>query len=766
MNVRAPWRQWDKSWLAVLAVVLLAMWPLLSRGDLPQNTDAELHIFRLAELSRVIRTGVFYPRWAPNFYFGYGYPIFNYYAPLSYYLGLPVELMPGLDAVDGVKFVLLLSLLAGAVGTFGYARPHWGAPAGLIAAAAYTYAPYIQFVDPHARGDLAEVLALGLAPLVFWAGDHFRRGGGWRSWGATALLTAALITSHNLLALVFFTLLLAWAFWQFSLPGDRQRCFWLLAALGLGVGLAAFFWLPVALERNEINLSTLLGAGEQDNFDFRNHFLSWRELLAPSVRLDWGASEPDFLFNLGVLQWVLALVAMVGLLARKIRAGRQLGYFAVAAAGLLIMMLPISEPVWSTLPLIEFLQFPWRLLGPVAFMLAVLVAAATRLLQDWLPWQPLPGLLLAVMLILAWQLSQVPPWPAEFGPTDVRAVATREWQGVWLGTTSTSDFVPVTVDQIPAPQQAVNISLSAGGPVDRVNRATLPQGTTVNSMEVNALHFRYEVAGEKPFALRLFLFAFPGWEARVDGELVQTELGRPEGFLIVPLPAGEYVVDIAFRDTPARQIAWALTGLALLALAAGVFWLRRKGTSTGLSGVEPVAAWLGWLPAGLMVALILVAPLGWLHLESEGNVAEPAEYDLYANLDDQIALLGYDLGGPRPTPGETIAVTLYWRALQPLQDNHQVYVHLFWEPAVGGEPLFVAQSDKINPGEFPTERWPVDRYVRDFHELTIPTDVGPGRLILRAGIWNQASGRRLPRLDETGRVIDDGVHLTILEMEE
>ncbi|MCB0020815.1 MAG: hypothetical protein KDE09_23635, partial [Anaerolineales bacterium] len=131
MKVRAWWRQWDKSWLAVLAVALLAMWPLLSRSDLPQNTDAELHIFRLAELSRVIRTGVFYPRWAPHFYFGYGYPIFNYYAPLSYYLGLPVELMPGLDAVAGVKFVLLLSLLAGAVGTFAYVRPHWGAPAGL-----------------------------------------------------------------------------------------------------------------------------------------------------------------------------------------------------------------------------------------------------------------------------------------------------------------------------------------------------------------------------------------------------------------------------------------------------------------------------------------------------------------------------------------------------------------------------------------------------------------------------------------------------------
>ena len=767
MDLRGWWRRWDRSWLAVLAVALLALWPLLSRHDLPQNTDAELHIFRLAELSRVIRTGVFYPRWAPNFYLGYGYPIFNYYAPLSYYLGLPVELLPGLDAVDGVKFVLLLSLLAGAVGTFGFVRPHWGGPAGLVAAAAYTYAPYIQFVDPHARGDLAEVLALGLAPLIFWAGDHFLRHGGWRSWGATALLTAAVVTSHNLLSLVFFALLLAWACWQFSLDVDRARVGWLLAALALGVGLAAFFWLPVALEREAINLSTLLGAGEQDNFDFRNHYLGWRELLAPSARLDWGATEPEFLFNLGLMQWLLALVAIIGLLAGRAKEWRRLTFVALAAGGLVFMMLPISEPVWDLLPLIEFLQFPWRLLGPVAFLLAILAAAATQILGQWLPRLPWSGLHLGLILILAWPLSQPPPWPAEFGATDMRAVAARERSGYWLGTTSTSDFVPVTVDQIPRAQETVYAGLQANGPVDRVNRATLPQGTTVLDEQLTALHYRYQIAGEKAFPLRLFIFAFPGWEARVDGVPVETELGRPEGFLVVPVPAGDHTVDVAFRDTPARQAAWVLTALALLALIGGTVWLRRRDVAVAQPDVElaPTPAWLGWLALGLFGLAVVLTPMGWLHLASSGAVVEAAEHELYADLDGQIALLAYDLSSASVAPGETVAVTLYWRALRPLAENYQVYLHLFWEPAGGGEPIFWGQSDKINPGEFPTRRWPLDRYVRDYHEIMIRPDTGPGRLILRAGIWSQADGWRLPRLDATGRVIDDGIELTTLELE-
>ncbi|HOU40333.1 MAG TPA: hypothetical protein PK829_03595, partial [Promineifilum sp.] len=75
------WRRFDAGFLVVLLISLLAVWPFLSRASLPEGTDAELHIFRLHELGYLIHGGEFYPRWAPNFYHAYGYPIFNYYAP-------------------------------------------------------------------------------------------------------------------------------------------------------------------------------------------------------------------------------------------------------------------------------------------------------------------------------------------------------------------------------------------------------------------------------------------------------------------------------------------------------------------------------------------------------------------------------------------------------------------------------------------------------------------------------------------------------------
>ncbi len=235
-------RRIDPGFAVVLLLSLVAIWPLAARASLPQETDAELHIFRLAELSYLVRGGEFYPRWAPNFYHGYGYPIFNYYAPLTYYVGLVFELMPVLDAVDGAKAVFVLGLLGAGFGMYGFVRDNWGRPSGYLAAALYVYAPYVQYVDPIARGALAESFSLGVFPLALWALDRLRRQPTGGRWVMAVLLIAAVILSHNLMALLFFGLLTAWVLWQTVTRRDgSSRWRWLWGALGLGLGTGRLF---------------------------------------------------------------------------------------------------------------------------------------------------------------------------------------------------------------------------------------------------------------------------------------------------------------------------------------------------------------------------------------------------------------------------------------------------------------------------------------------------------------------------------------------
>ena len=135
----------------ILLLVVLAAWPFLARPGLPRDTDAELHVFRTAEVYACWTEGVLYPRWAPDFYYGYGYPIFNYYSPLTYHLSSLPALLPGVDVVAGVKAAFVLGLALGGFGTYLLVRDLLGPVAGVVSSAAFLFAPYVLFIDPHAR---------------------------------------------------------------------------------------------------------------------------------------------------------------------------------------------------------------------------------------------------------------------------------------------------------------------------------------------------------------------------------------------------------------------------------------------------------------------------------------------------------------------------------------------------------------------------------------------------------------------------------------
>lgn len=768
----------DPGLFVVLAICLLALWPFLSRPGLPLETDAELHIFRLAELSRLVRAGELFPRWAPNFYYGYGYPIFNYYAPLTYYLGLGIDLMPVLGPVHAVKALFILGLVGAGIGIYGYVRDLWGRAAGLVSAAAYVYAPYVLFVDPHARGDLAESFSFALFPLALWAMDRLRtRPRSW-NWLASIVLVSAVVLSHNLMAMVFITLLACWVVWQMIIGGintsfDRRSSltswlvhFRLINALIIGVGMAAFFWLALALEQEAVNLGNLIGAG--GHFDFRNHFLSVGELFALPEQIDWGASEPDNLLSGGLIQLILGGFGILAIVIGKARKREQGWYFVIASTGLVIMLLPISTFIWEILPLIQFLQFPWRLLGPLAAVLAVLNGIATDVVMQHLNPRIkyiFPAIAIGLIMFSSLPLIQVSPWPEDFGPTTAARVLEEELSGRWLGTTSTADFVPARVDIMPKAKGSMKEAIRNNQPIDRVNRATLPEDTEVFTEYLTPLHFRYHVSGSDDFKLRLFLFDFPGWKSTIDGKTVQKEVGRPEGFLVVPVPAGEHMVEVEFGLTPARLLAIVVSGIfALLALLVAWTWFRDP-PELAVNRQEPnlgkkSSNFLLWSIIGVsltffLVNAVFIEPAGWLHLTSTGDQAIPALYKTNAKFGDQIMLIGYDLPEGPQNPGEEIEITAYWKAQQPLSINYQVFVHL-----KDDEENLVAQSDKLNPGDFPTKRWPVDKYVRDEHQILLPADLPPGEYQLSLGLWVVEDGWRLPLLDSAGEQIGDNYTLS------
>ncbi len=773
--------------LLALALALVAAAPFLTRPGLPRDTDAELHVYRAAELGHTVRAGVFYPRWAPDLYYGYGYPIFNYYAPLTYYLANLFDLLPGVDIVGGVKAVFVLGFLLASLGTYLLGCALFGPAAGVLAAASYTFAPYIVFIDPHARGDLAEHFALCLLPLAFYAFHRLVSGVGGRGALLGSVLTlAALVFSHNLLGLVASGLLLAYWVWEVvcrAASHSRSRAGWGGLPFILAAAIIAFFWLPALLERGVIKLD-VVGPG---HFDFRAHFLSLGELLAPSRVLDLGAAAPRYRSNLGLAQWLLALPALGALLRLATRRlpdrapptplshphtptpphpHTSLLYFLLAGLGLVFLMLPASTPIWEHVPWMAYLQFPWRLLGPANLMLAVCAAGGAALLPASRWRSPVLAVTLVTILLLALPVLYPPMWAPDFGPTAPRDIIDWELHSRALGTTSTGDFVPVEAAMVPMyPEGTLVESYWRPGPVDRVNRATLPDGAGVEIVEHGPLHDRFAVSTPTEFVLRLFTFYFPGWRATVDGQEVEIEVAGPEGFITLWVPEGEHEVLVRFGDTPPRTAGWVISAAGLVILIVAL--IRMPAARVRNSQFAIRNSQFAWLGGALLLFIILKSAVidphdDWLRYTSPPGQAWAAQCEQRAGFvggSGQIELLGYDLPRPRVRSGETFPVVLYWHALAPLDVNYQTFVHL-------ARPLYIlwGQEDHLNPGGLPTKRWPLDKYVWDEYEIRVLPGTPPGEYVLNVGLYSMAGGYRLQRYDERRPGIGDSIVIASLEV--
>jgi hypothetical protein len=107
---------------------------------------------------------------------------------------------------------------------------------------------------------------------------------------------------------------------------------------------------------------------------------------------------------------------------------------------------------------------------------------------------------------------------------------------------------------------------------------------------------------------------------------------------------------------------------------------------------------------------------------------------------ETIELLGYTLNSPRLRPGERVHIDLYWRAVQNVETDYTVFVHLLdqdgtWVTGYDSWPVLRS---------FPTTLWPSDAVVVDRRAVELPADVPPGAYRLAVGLYDLDTLERLP----------------------
>lgn len=563
--------------LALLAFCLPILHALLTAVQICTD-DLTVHIHEAYALQRLLESGHWLARWSPDLAQGYGYPLFNFYAPLSSY---PLALLGwvGFPYPFAAQLTLALFVWLAGVGMYLCARNLGGPLAGLAAAVAYVYAPYLGY-DIFFRGAATEVLAWVWIPFCLWALRVAAQRASWR-WAALAgLCYAALLPSHNLAALLATPLIGAWAILTGLETKQLARLRYGLVGLALGLALAAAFWVPALAERDFVRTDRLL---DPPLLQYNTNFIQLAELLAPPQGLDPKLANPSPPRALGLLA---ALFAALGLLALGRRhAPRLLGaLLVVALLGYASLTLSVSTPVWATVPLLKFAQFPWRMLTPMAACAALLVGLGVAAWPRF-SW-PLAGIATVALAVgnIGWQTpTYCPP------ETDLKAGTFVE------GSFGYSEYLPDTVQTFPS--DALYNQLVQGQTPDRLQADGSRQ--ILNADPLNAA---YILTLANPQEVTYQQFYYPGWQVKVDGQAVAVTW-RAEGLIRFTVPAGQHTVAVYFGETPLRlaaDVVSLLAGLALLALA----WRGGLGQPAA-STVEPVGP-RGW---GALIILGVAASL-------------------------------------------------------------------------------------------------------------------------------------------------------------
>lgn len=484
-------------WLLIVIVVsLIAIRYLFVPGFLPTH-DGEYHLIRFYEFAKMLSTGVPFPRWAQGLNSTYGVPLFIFFYPLPNYIGSLFH-FAGLSLADSFRLTMATGYLIAVVASYFWLRRLFGTYPAVVASLVGAFTPY-WFVDIFVRGSVGEVLALG---FVFVSLASIVSG----KKTILAFAIAAMILSHNILAMIFLPILLTYAWMT-----DRS----LIRGVVMGILLSAYFWIPALVERgNVVGLNTV---------NFRDHFPLLAQLLIPS----WGTGLSGSGYALDEMSYQIGIVPILIFLASL---GRKRRMFVWITGVSFFLMLAASMPVWEVLPLLRFVQYPWRFLSVVVvatpFLAASLISHGSKF----------AGAALVVLAVLfAFPYTK----PVLYAPRpDDYYLSRREFTdgSSSLGNGFSTRWMPWRPER---PKSRMEIILGNGSVIMK------HEGPTI---------FESEVVAVSDVLVRMNVAYYPGWQAVVDGRRMRVS-PDDRGSISICLSRGTHSVRVFFSETPIRRTA-------------------------------------------------------------------------------------------------------------------------------------------------------------------------------------------------------------------
>lgn len=542
----------DRRHFAILPLAaFLAVLPLILRGC-SCGHDFDFHLINWFEAAKQFAHGTIHPHWAFTPAWNAGEPRFVFYPPLSWTIGGMLGLiLPW--AWTPIVYTWLALTTAGFALHYSV-RTFVPRNAALIAACIYIVNPYTLYTA-YERTAYAELLAAAWLPFALRT--VLRKQVSITSTAIPIALLwltnapAAVMGTYLVAFIAIVRLVLSFRVAAFALTPSRLG-FALTKITGilLGLGIAAFYLIPAIHEQRfvQIGMAILPGLSPQENFLFRH------------------TTDPDHdavLRTASILAVVLLLLTTATLAFVQTRLDKlplppqrrssfycgpamiSVSLIAIAAV-IAFMLTPASSLLWSSLPELRFLQFPWRLLAILAVVFAFGMAMALA-----------PVSRFATPIALATAAVFIVPSYIAFHqrcyPEDTLETRLAIFRSANPGTDPTDEYTPVDADNDSLAN--ANPGYWLGDEADTPPAPAAPPAAAPQSLDVTLA---------SPQVLILNLRDYPAWLIRVNGIIATARLHRNDGLIAIPLPAGHSSIAIAYGITHDQQVGYAISSLSLL----------------------------------------------------------------------------------------------------------------------------------------------------------------------------------------------------------
>lgn len=550
-------RSFPKSLLFILLVIIFSYWaikPLFVPGFFPLHDDTTPS--RVYEMAKALSYGQFPVRWVPDLGYGFGYPLFNFYAPLPYYIGGVFNLL-GLDAIVSAKIMFGIGILLSGICMYFFIREVIGDIAAVTTGIIYLYSPY-HAVNIYVRGAVGEYYAYGFLPLFLLgiyklvAKKEVKRGILIGSLGLSGILL-----SHNILGLITGYFLITGLFGYFLCILVKKRSlqiFYLLVIMFLlGFGLSSFFTLPALFEKQYTKVEELTQKGS----DFHDHFVYADQLWD----YPWGYAgsakgrEDGMSFKIGKIHVLLGITGFaVFFFFSRINNLSALGYLQIVLLVIsLFFMLEPSRIFWENLPGFAYIQYPWRFLNFVALSLSVLSSFILLPLKKNLQFVVGAGI---ILIILLFNIKY-------FVPREYLSLTDEDYTSSlnlrYKISKISDEYLPPDFITLQTSHEIAQESLSPSSNV------LFKQITDTPTFK------KYDLKVTNPTAFLTNITFFPGWQVFINEKRINTL--NQEGRFELQLPEGQYQLTFIFKNTLIRTIANAISVFSVFLLVyVSLFW--------------------------------------------------------------------------------------------------------------------------------------------------------------------------------------------------